>query len=183
MDTSDVKLKIASSIEHLKEELKKVRTGRAHPDMLSSVMVEAYESQMPLNQLANVTTPEPQLLQISPFDPSNIEAISKAIRDNPSLGMNPADDGRLIRVPIPPLTTERRQEMVKILGSKAEDARISIRSARHDFLKDAKELKDAKDITEDDLKRLEKEVTELIDQSNKDIDEAIKLKESEIMTV
>lgn len=156
MDTSEIELKIKTSIEHLQEELKKVRTGRAHPDMISGLMVDAYGAQMPLNQLANVTTPEPQLLQISPFDPSNIEAISKAIRDNPSLGMNPSDDGRLIRVPIPPLTTERRQEMVKILGSKAEEARISIRSIRHDFLKDAKELKDSKGITEDDLKRLEK---------------------------
>ena len=138
MDTSEIELKIKTSIEHLQEELKKVRTGRAHPDMISGLMVDAYGAQMPLNQLANVTTPEPQLLQISPFDPSNIEAISKAIRDNPSLGMNPSDDGRLIRVPIPPLTTERRQEMGKILGSKAEEARISIRSIRHDFLNDTK---------------------------------------------
>lgn len=183
MDTSEIELKIKTSIEHLQEELKKVRTGRAHPDMISGLTVDAYGAQMPLNQLANVTTPEPQLLQISPFDPSNIEAISKAIRDNPSLGMNPSDDGRLIRVPIPPLTTERRQEMVKILGSKAEEARISIRSIRHDFLKDAKESKDAKDITEDDLKRLEKEITEKIEKSNKSIDDAIKAKEAEIMTV
>ena len=183
MDTSEIELKIKTSIEHLQEELKKVRTGRAHPDMISGLTVDAYGAQMPLNQLANVTTPEPQLLQISPFDPSNIEAISKAIRDNPSLGMNPSDDGRLIRVPIPPLTTERRQEMVKILGSKAEEARISIRSIRHDFLKDAKELKDSKEITEDDLKRLEKEITEKIDKSNKSIDDAIKAKEAEIMTV
>ncbi|HMS31805.1 MAG TPA: ribosome recycling factor [Candidatus Saccharibacteria bacterium] len=183
MDTSEIELKIKTSIEHLQEELKKVRTGRAHPDMISGLMVDAYGAQMPLNQLANVTTPEPQLLQISPFDPSNIEAISKAIRDNPSLGMNPSDDGRLIRVPIPPLTTERRQEMVKILGSKAEEARISIRSIRHDFLKDAKELKDSKGITEDDLKRLEKEITEKIEKSNKSIDDAIKAKEAEIMTV
>ena len=183
MDTSEIELKIKTSIEHLQEELKKVRTGRAHPDMISGLTVDAYGAQMPLNQLANVTTPEPQLLQISPFDPSNIEAISKAIRDNPSLGMNPSDDGRLIRVPIPPLTTERRQEMVKILGSKAEEARISIRSIRHDFLKDAKELKDSKGITEDDLKRLEKEITEKIEKSNKSIDDAIKAKEAEIMTV
>ena len=183
MDTSEIELKIKTSIEHLQEELKKVRTGRAHPDMISGLMVDAYGAQMPLNQLANVTTPEPQLLQISPFDPSNIEAISKAIRDNPSLGMNPSDNGRLIRVPIPPLTTERRQEMVKILGSKAEEARISIRSIRHDFLKDAKELKDSKGITEDDLKRLEKEITEKIEKSNKSIDDAIKAKEAEIMTV
>lgn len=183
MDTTEIKLKINKALEHLDEELKKVRTGRAHPDMLSGVMVEAYGAPMPLNQLANVTTPEPQLLQISPFDPSNIEAISKAIRDNPSLGMNPSDDGRLIRVPVPPLTTERRQEMVKILGSKAEEARISIRGARQDFLKDAKSAKDSKEITEDDLKRLEKEVGDQIDQSNKDIDEAIKLKESELMQV
>lgn len=183
MDTDEIKLKISSAIEHLQEELKKVRTGRAHPDMISGLMVEAYGTNMPLNQTANVTTPEPQLLQISPFDPANIEAISKAIRENPSLGMNPSDDGRLIRVPIPPLTTERRQEMVKVLGVKAEDARISIRSARHELLKDAKALKDAKEITEDDIKRLEKQVGDLIDQSNKDIDEAVRIKEAELMTV
>ena len=183
MDTNEVNTKLNKALEHLEEELKKVRTGRAHPDMLGGLMAEAYGVLTPLKQLANVTTPEPQLLQISPFDPSNIGAISAAIRANESLGMNPSDDGRLIRVPVPPLTTERRQEMVKVLGAKAEDARISIRGIRHDFLKDAKELKDGKEITEDDLKRLEKDVTELIDKINKKIDESIKLKETEIMKV
>lgn len=183
MDTSEVNNKLNKALEHLEDELKKVRTGRAHPDMLSGVIAEAYGILTPLNQLANITTPEPQLLQISPFDPSNIEAISSAIRSNESLGMNPSDDGRLIRVPIPPLTTERRRDMVKVLGSKAEETRISIRGIRHEFLKDVKELKDGKELTEDDAKRLEKEVAEIIERINKKIDEMVKLKESEIMQV
>jgi ribosome recycling factor len=183
MDTTKVSDKLNKALEHLENELKKVRTGRAHPDMLSGVMAEAYGVSTPLNQLASITTPEPQLLQISPFDPSNIEAISSAIRANESLGMNPSDDGRLIRVPIPPLTTERRQEMVKVLGVKAEETRIFIRAIRHEFLKYAKELKDSKQLTEDEVKRSEKEVTEMIEKINKKIDESIKLKESEIMKV
>jgi len=115
----ETKDKLQKAFQHFEEELKKIRTGRAHPSMLDGVMVEAYGVQMPIIQVGTVTAPEAQLLQISPFDPSNITAISSAIRDNPSLGLNPSDDGRVVRVPIPALTEERNLELVKSLRSKA----------------------------------------------------------------
>src|SRR5690242_4535338 len=107
----DAAQKFNSAVEHFASELKKLRTGRAHPSMLDGVMVEAYGTQMPLNQTATVTTADAQLLQVSPFDPSNLQAIASAIRNNPTLGLNPTDDGRVVRVPIPALTEERRRDL------------------------------------------------------------------------
>ena len=125
MNTSDLitqtEQKFKQVFEHLEVELKKIRTGRANASMLDSVKVEAYGTAMPLNQLATISAPEAQLIQISPFDPNNIQAISQSIRDNQSLGFNPTDDGRIIRIPIPPLNEERRREIVKQLGAKAEE--------------------------------------------------------------
>ena len=119
MDTNQIvnetKSKIEAALAHFEEELKKVRTGRANAGMLEGVMVEAYGTPMPLNQVASIAVPEPQLLQVTPFDPNNLQAISAAIRDNQSLGLNPADDGRVVRVPIPPLTEERRREMRPVM--------------------------------------------------------------------
>jgi len=115
-DTKHYQDKMDHVLEHFADELKKVRTGRAHPDMLSGVVVEAYGQKMPLNQVANVTAPEAQQLLVSPFDPSNIGAITQAIRDDQALGLNPSDDGRVVRVPIPALTEERRHDLVKQLG-------------------------------------------------------------------
>ena len=180
---TEVKQKLDGAVNHFTEELKKLRTGRAHPSMLDGVMVVAYGTPMPLNQVANVTTPEPQLLQISPFDASNIQAISDAIRNNQSLGMNPSDDGRMVRVPIPPLTTERRQEIVKQLGSKAEECNISCRNIRHDALDLAKKAKNAKEITEDDYSSLEKQIDQLRAKIKTEIESHSKTKEQEIMTV
>jgi ribosome recycling factor len=171
-----------AALEHFESDLGKVRTGRAHPDMLSSVMVEAYGAKMPLNQVANVTSPEPQLLQISPFDPSNIKAITNAIRTG-DLGFNPSDDGRLIRVPIPPLTEERRREMVKSLGEKVEDCRIAMRTIRQDALKDAKRMKDAKELSEDDVKQIEKGIDDDMRDFQAKIDELYRAKEKEVMTL
>ncbi|HEY1085150.1 MAG TPA: ribosome recycling factor [Candidatus Saccharimonadales bacterium] len=171
------------ALEHFTEELKKVRTGRAHPDMLSSVTVDAYGQKMPLNQVANVTAPEPQQLLVTPFDPGNIAAISASIRDNQSLGLNPSDDGRVVRVPIPPLTEERRREMVKQLGEKIEECRIALRNVRQDALKDAKRKKDAKELSEDDVKAVEKEFDKLMGEYQAKIDEQFKAKEQEVMTV
>src|SRR3989344_9138439 len=108
------KSKFQQAASHFQDEIKKIRTGRAHPGMLDGVMVEAYGTPMPLIQVATISVPEAQLLQITPFDPSNLQAISAAIRDNPSLGLNPMDDGRVVRIQIPPLTEERRKEFVKI---------------------------------------------------------------------
>ena len=182
-DTKPYEIKLDGALGHFEEELKKVRTGRAHPDMLSSVMVDAYGSKMPLNQVANVTAPEPQQLLISPFDPSTITAITSAIRDAASLGFNPSDDGRVVRVPIPALTEERRREMVKLLGEKVEECRIVLRNVRQDGLKDAKRMKDAKELSEDDVKAVEKEFDKLMSDYQAKIDVLFKAKEAEVMTV
>lgn len=182
-DTKPYEDKMQSALTHFEEDLKKVRTGRAHPDMLDGILVEAYGSRMPLNQVANVTVPEPQLLQVNPFDPSNIAAITKAIRDDQARGFNPSDDGRIVRVPIPALTEERRREMVKQLGDKVEQCRINMRQIRQDAFKDAKRMKDAKELSENDVARIEKEIDKLMAKFQVKIDEAFKAKEKEVMTV
>lgn len=182
-DTKQYEQKMDAAIGHLSEDLKKVRTGRAHPDMLGGVNVDAYGAKMPLNQLANVTASEAQQLLVTPFDPGNIAAISSAIRDDQSLGLNPSDDGRVVRVPIPALTEERRRELVKQLGEKAENARISLRQVRQDGIKDAKRRKDAKELSEDDVKAVEKEFDKLMANYQAQIDDMMKAKEQELLTI
>lgn len=182
-DTKPYQSRMQAALDHYENELKKIRTGRAHPSMLDSVLVEAYGSKMPLNQAANVTVPEPQLLQVTPFDPANLQKIAAAIRNDQSLGMNPSDDGRVVRVPVPSLTEERRRQFVKLLGDKAEDARIALRVVRQDALKSAKAAKESKEITEDDLKRVEKAVDGLMGDFSGRIDAATKAKEQEVMTI
>lgn len=179
----NVKTKLSTAVNHFQEELKKLRTGRASAGMLDGVMVEAYGSEMPLNQVGNVTAPEAQLLQITPFDPNNIAAISNAIRDNQSLGLNPSDDGRVVRIPIPALTEERRRDITKQVGGKLEDCMISMRSIRHDALNLIDEAKKDKDIGEDDAKRLTTQVEEAMTKAKADAEAAAKAKETEIMTV
>ena len=182
-DTDTYELKMESALEHFNEELKKVRTGRAHPSMLDSIKVEVYGTQMPLNQAANITAPEPQLLQVTPFDPSNIQPITAAIRNDQALGLNPADDGRVIRVPVPPLTEERRKLLVKQTSEKVEEARIALRNIRQDGLKDAKRKKDAKELSEDDVKAVEKEFDKLMSTYQDKIEVAFKTKEQDILTI
>jgi ribosome recycling factor len=182
-DTKQYETKMAGALAHFEDDLKKVRTGRAHPDMLDGIFVEAYGSRMPLNQVANITVPEPQLLQINPFDPSTIQAITKAIRDDQARGFNPSDDGRIIRVPVPSLTEERRREMVKQLGDKVEQCRINMRQIRQDAFKDAKRQKDAKELSENDVARVEKDIDKLMSDYQAKIDQIFKVKEQEVMTV
>lgn len=182
-DTDTYQLKMESALEHFDEELKKVRTGRAHPNMLDSILVEVYGAKMPLNQAANITAPEPQLLQITPFDPSNIQVIAAAIRNDQSLGFNPSDDGRLIRVPVPALTEERRKLLVKQTSEKVEEARIALRNIRQDGLKDAKRKKDAKELSEDDVKGIEKEFDKLMSDYQLKIDASFRAKEQDILTI
>lgn len=182
-DTKPYELKMTQALEYFEAELKKIRTGRAHPDMLGGVVVEVYGAKMPLVQVANVTVPEPQLLQVSPFDPSNVQAIAAAIRDNSSLGFNPTDDGRIVRVPVPPLTEERRRDMVKQLSEKVEDCRIALRNIRQDAFKEAKRMKDAKELSEDDVKQVEKGIDDDMREYQLKIDEIFKAKEKEVMTV
>jgi ribosome recycling factor len=183
MDTKPYEDRFSTAVTHFVEELKKVRTGRAHPSMLDSIMVEAYGQKMPLNQVATVTAPEPQLLQITPFDPSNLQAIAAGVRQDQSLGLNPSDDGRVVRVPVPPLTEERRKLLVKQTGEKVEEARIALRNIRQDALKEAKRKKEAKELSEDDVKRAEKDIDELMSKHNTEIDEHFKAKEKDILTL
>jgi len=171
------------AIAHFKEELKKIRTGRAHSSQLDGIKVESYGILTPINQIASIAAPEPQLLQITPFDPSNIQLISAAIRSNQGLGFNPSDDGRTIRIPVPPLTEERRKLLVKQTSEKVEEARIALRSIRQDALKEAKHKKDIKELSEDDLKRVEKTIDALIATTNTKIEEDFRAKEKEVLTI
>lgn len=182
-DTNPYELKMQAALDHFENELRKVQTGRAQPSMLDGVKVEVYGTFLPLNQAANITAPEPQLLQVTPFDPSNINAISTAIRNDQSLGLNPSDDGRVVRVPIPALTEERRKQLVKQTSEKVEEARIGLRAARQDALQDAKRQKDAKTLTEDDVKAIEKAIDALVSEYQAKIDAAFKAKEQDILKV
>lgn len=181
-DTKPYEQKMDTALEHFESELRKIRTGRAHPNMLDSVVVEAYGATVPLVQVANVTVPEGQLLQVSPFDPSTTKSIVEAIRDS-GQGFNPSDDGRVIRVPVPPLTEERRREMVKMIGEKVEDCRIALRAVRQDALKEAKRMKEAKELSEDDVKAIEKGIDDDMKTYQARIDEIFASKEKEVMTV
>lgn len=182
-NTTTYENKFTAAVSHFEDELKKVRTGRAHPSMLDSISVEVYGQRMPLNQIANVVAPEAQMLTITPFDPSNLQVIVGAIRADQSLGLNPSDDGRLIRVPIPALTEERRKQIVKQTSEKVEEARITLRNVRQDAFKEAKRLKDAKEISEDDQKRAEKSIDDLMTSSNAKLDASFRDKEKEILTI
>jgi len=175
--------KFKEQVERYESELKKLRTGRAHSSMLDGVMVMAYGVSTPLIQVGTVSTPEAQLLQITPFDPGNIQQIASAIRDNPSLGLNPSDDGRVVRIPIPALTTERRQQIVKQLGEKTEDAMIAMRQVRHDALDKINAAKKDKEIGEDEAKRLQKVLDESMAKVKAEVDALAKAKEAEIMKV
>ncbi|HEX6416014.1 MAG TPA: ribosome recycling factor [Candidatus Saccharimonadales bacterium] len=182
-NTDSYEEKMSLALMHFEDELKKVRTGRSHPAMLEGVKVEVYGTMMPLNQAANITAPEPQLLQVTPFDPGNVQAVAAAIRADQSLGFNPSDDGRVVRVPVPPLTEERRRLLVKQTGEKVEEARIALRNIRQDALKDAKRKKDAKELSEDDVKRVEKEIDKLMGDFQDKIDAVFKEKEKDILTI
>lgn len=181
--TKELKNKLEQTLERFAGELNKLRTGRAHPSMVEDVSVEAYGVQQPMKALATITTPEPQLIQISPFDPSTMKDISDAIRKNESLGLNPADDGRVIRIQIPALTTERRQQIVKQLGEKQEEAMISVRQARHDAMGVVDRSKKAKEISEDDANRTQKQIDEIVNDYKAKVEEMAKTKEADIMSL
>lgn len=187
MDSNQIieqaKTKFKEAESFFETEAGKLRTGRAHPSMLDGIMVEAYGSPMPLNQVATISAPEPQLIQISPFDPNNLEAITNAIREDQALGFNPVDDGRIIRVQVPLLTEERRRDIVKQLHQKLEDSMIRLRNARHEALKDAENAKKQSSMSEDELKNLQTEIDSQMQETKTSLEGAAKTKESEIMTV
>lgn len=178
-DDTEYKQAMEQAVARFQEELKKVRTGRAHPDMLANIKVEAYGQFMPLNQVANVSVSGGTMLQVTPFDPSTLQAIAAAIRNDATLGLNPTDDGHIVRVPVPPLTEDRRKEIVKTTSAKVEDAKVAIRNVREDA---RKELKTA-ELPEDTKKKAEKSVDELTKTYTDKIDAAFKAKSAEIMTI
>jgi ribosome recycling factor len=168
--------------EYMTHEFAAVRTGKASPALVENIDVEAYDAMMKLKQLALITTPEPRLLVIQPFDGSTLKAIEKAIKES-KIGINPAVDGKIIRLPIPQLSEERRKDLVKTIKQMGEEARVRIRSDRRDALDSLKKAQKDGKITEDELESYEKEVQKVTDSFVKKIDEVSVTKEAEIMKV
>lgn len=178
----DAKDRMEKSVESLRSQMSKVRTGRAHPSILDSVMVNYYGTETPLKQLANITTEDSRTLALTVFDKSASAAVEKAII-NSDLGLNPASAGAVIRIPLPPLTEERRRDLVKIVRAEAENGRIAIRNIRRDANGDIKDLLKEKEITEDEERNAEDEIQKLTDKYVKQIDESLKAKEEDLMEI
>jgi ribosome recycling factor len=170
------------AIQALKEEFGSLRTGRASASLLDQVMVDAYGATMPLNQCGSVSVPEPRSISVSVWDRGLVVPVEKAIRSS-GLGLNPVVEGQNLRIPIPPLTEERRKDLVKIAGKYAEQQKIAVRNVRRDANDDIKKAKNDGVISEDDAKKMEKEVQDMTDAAIKRADEALKTKEQEIMQV
>jgi ribosome recycling factor len=170
------------NVEYMHHEFSGIRTGKASPAFVENIDIEAYGSQMKLKQLALISTPEPRLLVIQPFDASTMKDIERGLKES-KIGINPAVDGKLIRLPIPELSEERRRELVKTVKSMAEEARIRVRANRREGIDGIKKLEKAGDITEDQRHDLEGEVQKLTNKFVKKIDEAVTSKEAEIMKV
>ncbi len=179
---AQLRTRMDKAVEDFRREMAAVRTGRASVHMLDSVQVEYYGSMMPLNQIAQVHAPEAQLITVQPFDPSSLGAIEKSIR-SADLGLNPMNDGKLIRVPVPQLTEERRRDMVKHLHKVLEEHRTAVRNIRRDGNDAIKKVLKDKKITEDDERRALDEIQRLTDDEIKKMEELSKSKEREVMTV
>lgn len=180
--TDQTKSKMQASVEHFKQELKNLRTGRANPSILDGVSVEVYGTQMRLKELANVSAPEPRQLLVSPFDPQTASAISKGI-EKANLNLLPILEGGVVRINIPPMDESTRKEMVKIGKKKAEEAKVTIREIRRKNNELVRKQKTDGEITEDIMKKQEKTIQEFTDQFCKEIDDLMGAKEKEIMTV
>lgn len=179
---ADMKTHMDKTVEDLRREFQKIRTGRANTALLDDVRVEYYGNPAPLSQVANMAVPEPRTITISPWEPKMIGAIEKAIL-NANLGLTPGNDGRLIRLTLPPLTEERRKEIVKGLKKLDEDHKVALRNLRRKAIDDLKKLEKDKAITEDDLKKYEKEVQTMTDSFIMRLDEVLTHKEKEVMEV
>jgi ribosome recycling factor len=178
----DLEHKMDVSVDHAKKEFAGLRTGRATTALLDNVMVDAYGAKMPLNQVGSVSVPEPRLLSVSVWDKGLAKSVEKAIREA-NLGLNPMADGTLIRVPIPPLTAERRVELTKIAHKYAEHARVAIRNVRRDGNEALKKMEKDGDISQDDHRKYSEEIQKMTDQYIGKVDDALKTKESEITQV
>lgn len=180
-DKADVERRMKGAVESFKSDLSGLRTGRANVTLLDPVVVEVYGSNMPLNQVATVSAPEPRMLSVQVWDRSNVTPVEKAIR-SAGLGLNPITDGQMLRLPIPDLTEERRKELAKLAGQYAEKAKIAIRNVRRDANDGLKTDENKKEISEDERKRLETEVQKMTDEMIKAVDDAAAHKEKEIMS-
>ena len=178
----DAKTQMEAALEALRREFATVRTGKATPALLDPVRVEAYGSQMPLNQLATISTPESSLLVVQPFDKTLLPDIERAIM-TADLGLNPANDGNIIRIPIPPLNEERRQEYVKLLHRMTEEGRVSIRHARRPVRDDLHQLVRDHELSEDESRRREDQLEKLTKDYVEKVDEILKSKEAEVMAI
>jgi ribosome recycling factor len=174
--------KMAKSIDTLKHDLAKVRTGRAHTGLIDHLRVDYYGSEMPINQVANVTLADARTISIQPFEKKMVQVVEKAIRDS-DLGVNPATSGDVIRVPMPALTEERRRELTKIVKHEGENAKVAVRNIRRDAIAHLKGLLKEGDVSEDDEKRAQDEVQKLTDKSIAEIDRLVAEKEKELMAV
>jgi len=179
---ADARQRMDKSVDHARSEFTTVRTGRASAALLDRITVEYYGTATPLKQLATISVPEPRLLTVQPFDPSSIRNIEKAIQES-DLGLTPSNDGKLVRLPIPQLTEERRKELVKVVRHMAEEHRVAVREVRRDVLRHLQELARNGDVGDDDERRAESEVQKLTDEHTKHIDDLLKHKEAEIMEV
>jgi ribosome recycling factor len=180
-DKVDVERRMKGAVDSFRSDLGGLRTGRANVTLLDPVVVEVYGSNMPLNQVATVSAPEPRLLSVQVWDRSNVTPVEKAIR-SAGLGLNPITDGQTLRLPIPDLTEERRKELAKLAGQYAEKAKIAIRNVRRDANDSLKTDENKKEISEDDRKRLETEVQKMTDEMIKAVDDAAVHKEKEILS-
>jgi ribosome recycling factor len=178
----DATRRMDRSVDATREHLNTVRTGRASPALLDRVHVDYYGQPTPLRQLATIGAPEPRLLTVQPFDPSSLKAIEKAIQES-DLGLTPSNDGKLIRLPIPQLTEERRKEYVRLARQMAEEGRVAVRNVRRDVMHHLKELVQNGEVGDDEERRAEERVQKLTDEHVKRIDELVKHKEAEIMEV
>ena len=178
----DAKDRMAKSVESSRGELATVRTGRASPHLLDRIVVDYYGAQTPLNQLSTISAPEARLLSVQPYDKSSIKLIEKAINES-DVGLNPSNDGNVIRLSVPELTEERRRELVKVVKNLAEEGRIAIRNVRRDTMQQLRELKAEGEASSDDEHRAEVELQKLTDARIAELDNVLKIKEEEILAV
>lgn len=178
----DAETRMKKSVEALKGELTKLRTGRAHPSLLEHIQVEYYGSMVPLSQVGNIGTEDARTLTISVWEKSMVQAVEKAIMTS-DLGLNPATAGTLLRIPMPPLTEERRREMTKVVRHEGEGAKVAIRNIRRDANNDLKELLKAKEISEDDERRGQDEIQKLTDRLIAEVDKVLEVKEKDLMEI
>ena len=178
----DATRRMHKSVEAAQTEFSTLRTGRASTSLLDRVQIDYYGQKTPLKQLATVNSPEPRMLTVQPFDPNSVSAIERAILES-DLGLTPSNDGKLIRLPIPQLTEERRKELVKIVRQMAEDGRVAVRNVRRDVMHHLKELVDNGEVGSDEERRAEERVQKLTDENTHTIDELLKKKEAEILEV